>query len=173
MRARRGLLSFREGALFRAVRERIAAANRRSETFRVVEFSVQSDHVHLIIEARDGEALARGVQGLAIRLARGLNGVLRTSGRVWDERFHSRELKTPRAVRNAIVYVLMNAKKHRALRAGGIDPLSSAPWFDGFASAVQLKSDDRVTRAARTWLARVGWRRHGLVRTDEEPRAPT
>ena len=172
MRARRGLPTFREPVLFRVVRERIRAANRaRGDAFRVVHFSVQDDHLHLVVEAHDAAALARGVQGLAIRLARGLNGTLGVRGKVWGDRFHSRELGSPRAVRNAIVYVLMNGKKHGVWR-GAIDPLSSAPWFDGFAERVGRVDDDAPVRAPRTWLAGVGWRRRGLLRLDERPRAP-
>ena len=168
LRARRGLPPLREGVLFRAVRARIAAAHR--DAFRVLHFSVQNDHVHLIVEAEDARALSRGVQGLAIRVARGVHGLLRTHGRMWADRFHSRELRTPRSVRNAIVYVLMNAKKHGALGPRGLDALSSAPWFDGLARRVAARGDSPV-RPPRTWLAATGWRRHGLVRLDEQPRA--
>ncbi len=59
--------------------------------------------------------------------------MLGESGGVWAERYHARSLRTPREVRNAIVYVLMNAKKHlRHAPREGIDMMSSAPWFDGF-----------------------------------------
>ena len=125
----------------------------------------------MIVEAQGAAALARGVQGLAIRVARGLNRALDVRGRVWGDRFHSRELGTPRAVRNAIVYVLMNARKHGVWR-GPIDPMSSAPWFDGFAERAAESGEQAPVRAPRTWLASVGWRRRGLVRLDERPRAP-
>jgi hypothetical protein len=74
---------------------------------------VQDNHLHLVVEARDGSALSRGVQGFAIRVARRVNTLLGLRGSFWADRFHSRELTSPRAVRNAIVYVLMNAKKPR------------------------------------------------------------
>jgi len=41
--------------------------------FRLLQFSVQRDHLHLIVEAKDRGALSRGLQGLAIRVAKGLN----------------------------------------------------------------------------------------------------
>jgi putative transposase len=142
------------------------------EAFRVVQFSVQNDHLHLIVEARDTDVLARGVQGLAIRLAKKINGALRVHGPVWADRFHARELTTPRAVRNALVYVLMNAKKHGMRTARGVDGFSSAPWFDGFARPPPASAGAPPVRAPRTWLAGVGWRRGGLVRLGERPRAP-
>ena len=86
---------------------------------------------------------------------------------MWGDRYHARDLKTPRAVRNALVYVLMNAKKHGMRVANGIDRFSSAPWFFGIAS------DGAPVMASRTWLGTTGWRRRGAVRVDERPRAPS
>jgi len=169
MRARAGLPPLREGVLAEVARRAIAAASR--EAFRVLHFSIQSNHMHFIIEAHDKEALSRGMQGLNIRVARAINGMLRVRGRVWRERYHGRELRTPRSVRNALVYVLMNAKKHGHLRTG-VDALSSAAWFDGFAERVTRPEGDSPVRAPRTWLAGVGWRRRGLIRFDERLRAP-
>ena len=164
----------REPVLFREVRRRIGEANRSlklRDEFRVVHFSVQDNHVHMIVEARDAGALSRGVQGLAVRLARRTNALLEIRGRFWGERFHSRELTSPRAVRNAIVYVLMNAKKH-GVRIVGIDALSSSPWFiDGFSPPLEPRAEPPPVREARTWLGSIGWRRHGRLRIDERPRA--
>jgi putative transposase len=124
----------------------------------------------MIVEAHDAGALARGVQGLAVRLARRTNALLGIRGKFWDARFHSRELAAPRAVRNAIVYVLMNAKKH-GFRLAGIDPLSSAPWFAvGFTPALEPCAAAPPVREPATWLGNVGWRRHGLLRVSERPR---
>jgi putative transposase len=175
-RARAGLPPFREGGIFDEVRQAIRAASRSpavGEAFRVVEFSVQTDHVHFIVEAHDADVLSRGVRGLAIRLARAVNRALGTTGRVWGDRYDARTLTTPRAVRNAIVYVLMNAKKHGMHTVRGIDPFSSAPWFEGFAAPPPfLTAAPRPVFVSRTWLGSVGWRRRGLVHVTERPRAP-
>jgi len=155
------------------MRRRIFEANaskRLGEVFRVVHFSIQDDHVHMIVEAADERSLSRGVQGLAIRLARRVNTMLGIRGGFWGERFHSRELAWPRAVRNAIVYVLMNAKKHGF--DFDVDPCSSAPWFDGFVEHAP-RDGPSPTRESATWLGATGWRRRGLVRLDERPRAPS
>ena len=172
LRARAGLPPFRGQSIAREMRRRIAEANaskRLHDVFRVVHFSVQDNHVHMIVEATDGKGLARGVQGLAIRLARRVNAMLGIRGSFWGERFHSRELASPRSVRNAIVYVLMNAKKHGY--AFDVDPCSSAPWFDGFASHAP-RDGPAPTQPSTTWLGATGWRRRGLVRLDERPRMP-
>jgi REP element-mobilizing transposase RayT len=157
------------------MRTAIARANRSpavGEAFRVVEFSIQNNHAHFIIEAHDKDVLSRGLRGLAIRLARAINRALEIRGPVWGDRYHARDLKTPRAVRNAIVYVLMNAKKHGARLPSGIDAFSSAPWFEGFAERLVPSTDVAPVRSPRTWLASTGWRRRGLIRIDERPSAP-
>lgn len=158
------------------MREAIRGANRSpsvGEAFRVVHFSVQNDHVHAIVEAHDTAVLSRGLRGLTIRLARAINRALGVRGPVWGDRFHSRALTTPRSVRSAIVYVLMNARKHGLRLASGVDAFSSARWFDGFAPARQdAPSDAPPIRAARTWLGCAGWRRRGLVKWSERPRGP-
>jgi len=160
----------RHEGLFVEVRRAIAKASRPA--FRVVEFSMQNDHAHFIVEARDKDTLSRGLRGLAIRLARAVNRAIGIAGQVWGDRYHARDLKTPRAVRNALVYVLMNAKKHHAVIDAGVDAFSSAPWFDGFARHVDEPDEPCPVRAPRTWLGSAGWRRRGLVRFDERPRAP-
>jgi hypothetical protein len=132
-------------------------------------FSVQHDHVRLIVEADAARDLSRGIQGLAIRAAKAVNHVLGRRGAVWGDRYHARDLTTPRAVRNALVYVLQNYRKHAHDRGQRFDPCSSAPWFTGWKYRLQTAMSAPVV-TARTWLARWGWRRQGLLDADEEPR---
>jgi REP element-mobilizing transposase RayT len=105
----------------REVRRTLVAACERGE-FRVAHYSIQRDHVHMIVEARGREALARGMKSVAARLARAVNRVFSRSGPVLDGRFHHRVLRTPREVRNALAYVLLNARRHFAKRSGGRRP---------------------------------------------------
>ena len=169
VRVRGTLPSLREDALVGAVRAVIASAS--SDAFRVIHFSIQTNHVHLIVEATDAHALSRGMQRLDSRIARRVNGLIGIRGQFWRERYHCKELLNPRQVRNTIVYVLMNARKHGSLLAMGVDACSSASWFDGFAGR-SADSTPSPVRAPRTWLAGIGWRERGLVRLDEHPRAP-
>jgi REP element-mobilizing transposase RayT len=169
MRARTGLVSLRSPRAFTAVRSAVAAAS--SERFRIVHFSVQSDHLHAIVEAFDKVALARGLRGLAIRVARAVNRALGRSGPLWGDRYHARALASPREVRHCIRYVLFNFRKHRPADSRRIDPCSSAPWFDGFREPVP-RALDPPTWSPATWLLRTGWRRHGLLDLDERPQGP-
>jgi REP element-mobilizing transposase RayT len=157
--------SLRMGRRFEAMEQAIRKAS--GSAIRIVHFSVQRDHLHLIVEARDASGLARGVQGLAVRAARAVNRALGRRGTVWGDRYHARALATPREVRSAIAYVLLNRRKHDPL-SRGIDPCSSGRWFSGWRSRQPLSEDSPVA-APRTWLASVGWRRAGLLRTDERP----
>lgn len=162
--------SLRRRDVFVAVRGALGRASRGG--FRVLQFSVQANHVHLIVEADGATSFTRGLEGLAIRVARAVNRALGRTGAVWAERFHARRLTTPRSVRNALVYVLQNWRKH-GWRERGTDPCSSAQWFGGW-DDVGSRATATATApvvAARTWLARRGWRRHGPIRPSEVPRS--
>jgi hypothetical protein len=139
--------------------------------FRVVHFTLQSNHIHFLLEASDARALSRGMQGLCVRIARRLNRSRRRAGPLFADHYHARALKTPREVRNALVYVLNNARKHGA-RDADLDPYSSARWFDGWRE-LEPASEDRMTSVPRTWLLSVGWRRHGEIRVLEAPALET
>src|SRR5215470_14804426 len=111
----------------------------RRTRFRVLHFSMQPDHLHLIVEAGDRRALTAGLRGLAVWIARRVNERLGTRGNVVRDRYHERPLRTPREVRNAILYVLLN-HRHHVRGHHRIDPWSSAAWIDGWATAVPLPS---------------------------------
>ena len=158
LRARVGLPSLRSESVFIALCAAIRRAHRPD--FRVIQFSAQSDHVHLVVEASSRESLISGVQGLAGRLALSINRATRRRGRVWQGRYHARPLTTPREVRNALVYVLLNFRKH--LRAAPlVDPRSSGPWFQGWAHASRPSAEGCPVAPPKTWLAGIGWRRAG------------
>ena len=120
--------------VFGAVRDAIAKAS--SGAFRVIHFSVQRDHVHLIVEGADRARVIRGIQGLVIRVALAVNRAAGRRGSVWDDRYHARELRTPREVRNAIAYVLLNFRKHVRDAGSTVDGCSSGFWFDGWRGTV-------------------------------------
>ena len=168
LRASAAVPSLRVGRLLLATRSALAAAS--TSRFRVLQYSIQADHLHLVVEADGPTEFERGVRGLAIRVAKAVNRALGRAGRVWGDGYHARMLRTPREVRNALVYVLNNFRKHlRGVR--GLDPCSSARWFDGWRSAPAGVVESSPVARACTWLARVGWRRRGLIDVDECPRS--
>src|SRR5262249_20574141 len=146
---------------------------------------VQWDHVHLIVEASDKRALSSGIRSLAIRVALYVNQLLERRGRLWADRWHGRELTSPRQVRNALVYVLANFRKHSRTRLhSGVDAFSSSHFFHGWRKVFpgtalpragpsfhRAMSAHVVVSEAKTWLGTTGWRRAGLIRLDEAPAA--
>src|SRR4051812_8426986 len=116
---------------------------------RVVHFSVQGNHLHLLVEAEGAESLSRGMQGLTVRIARAVNGVAGRRGKVFADRYHAHVLRTPTEAAYALRYVLQNFRHHLRpdVAPKGIDPCSSAIWI-GQVSA------DLPIRPARTWLLR-------------------
>lgn len=168
IRVARDLPSLRRKGAFGVVRAALRAMASRAD-FRVVHYSVQRNHLHLLVEADNRPALSRGMAGLQIRLARGLNRHLSRRGKVFMDRFHARILKTPTEVRNALAYVLNNARKHAAehgvrLARGWLDPFSSASCFAGWLG-VRPHGDPSALGIApgRTWLLSAGWKRVGLL----------
>jgi REP element-mobilizing transposase RayT len=163
----------RRGVCFRVVRSALAAGKDKGG-FRLVHFTVQGTHLHLLCEAKDKQTLSRGMQGLAIRIARGLNKKLDRRGRLFAERFHERILRTPTEVRRALAYVLNNSRRHDPEKFSSywIDPCSSAPWFTGWRSQLRepwaRAEGEPPVVPAQTWLLTEGWRRvGGLLYLDE------
>ncbi len=176
LRAKKGLPSFRQQTIQQMLQGVLARqlVRRYRDDFQVVHFSIQSNHLHVIVEATDKRTMRSGVSGLVIAFAKRLNALLgRLTGKVWGSRYHARDLKTPAEVRSALVYVLQNFRKHGAVTYGGpiVDHRSSAPRFDGWRLPV-VSLPTRIPwqpRRARTWLLDEGWRIRGLLHPAELP----
>jgi putative transposase len=137
--------SLRSSRRFRLIKACFAKA-KQNQNLRLVEFSVLSNHLHLIVEAESSRDLSRGMQGLCVRLARALNDALKRSGRVFTGHFHSELLKSPTRLVNAIRYVLENAKHHYGV-----------PEADYFSSETGEHAGVLVAPAG--WLLQSGWLR--------------
>ena len=142
--------------------------------FRLIQYAVQSNHLHLIVEADDKRALSSGARGLAIRIAMRINQLLGREGRVFTERYHAVALASPRQVRRALAYVLLQERRHAGARHRALtttlDRCSSAPGFDGFTNVAPRAGpwSDTVVEA-ESWLLTTGWRRYGAIDPREVP----
>ena len=106
-------------------------AARDGDGFRLVHFAVLGDHVHMLCEVDGKKWLARGVQKIAISLARSLNAAsVREAGGsldprqgamserpgwigpVFAERYHLHALATPTEITHCLEYLFTNAAKH-------------------------------------------------------------
>ena len=154
------------------------------EGFRIVDWSIQANHIHAVVEADSNEHLARGMQGFCVRVARSLNALACRKGPAFTERYHLHVLRTPTEVRNARAYVLLNFRRHaaqagRSVQRNWVDPYSSWASFDGWrdlpASTARLARRERAgPKEAATpegWLLRVGWQCRGLIGVNETPAA--
>ena len=175
LRARPGLPSFRHERVSGMLRSVLLDQRKRqyAKVFQVVEFSIQDNHLHLIVEAtgviENGridapDALRAGVSGLVIAFAKRLNMMLGRRGKVWGDRWFGRELATPREVRNALVYVFRNVAKHgtRLIGVGLVDPYSSASRFWGWNGVVRPLIEPGLWPHVPpgTWLLETGWHTH-------------
>jgi putative transposase len=181
---RANLKGLRSQVIYPTIRIAISRATRHApERFRIVHYSVQSNHVHLICEAAERRALTAGVHGLEARITRYVNELLMRRGALWADRWHGRALASPREVRSALVYVLANFRKHSSAPVPrGVDPCSSGAWFHGWRGVERgppplarrawpvPRTDERVpVSAPKTWLLQEGFLKAGRVRLDEAP----
>jgi putative transposase len=145
LKVRRDVPSLRSSRRFDVIRQ-CFKASRGAHGMRLVEFSVLGDHLHLLVEADSNVALSRGVQGLAVRLARRLNRLLQRTGKLFADHYHSHLLRTPTEVLRTIKYVRNNAQRHYGEAA-----------VDFFSSAA--KDAAGLLAEATGWLLCFGWRR--------------
>lgn len=138
--------SLRSSRRFKLIKDCFAKAQKKKPGMRLIEFTVLSNHLHLIVEADTSRDLSRGVQGLCVRLARVLNQALKRSGRVFADHYHSNLLRSPTRLVNAIRYVLDNAKNHYG--ETGADFFSS-----------EAPHAEEVLSRPSGWLLSVGWAR--------------
>jgi hypothetical protein len=179
--------NLRRRSMYKAVRDASVVAAVR-ERFRIVHLSIQGTHIHMLAEAKDAEALSRGVQGFEISVSRNINTMLgpdkyrRRRGRVFADRYHLEVITSPRQARNALSYVLNNWRKHREDQAGLpatwlVDPFSSGISFPGWKEMegrdlmwpIREGYDPLMVRRPASWLLREGWKRAGTVSALEVP----
>jgi REP element-mobilizing transposase RayT len=173
LRVVRAVGNLRTRHAYRAIRAAISRCAARTD-YRVVHASLQSNHVHLLVEADDKRALSRGMQGFAISAAKRLNRELRRRrGDVFAFRYHATPVTSPTQARNAIAYVLNNWRRHRndARAPWRIDPYSSAEQFAGWQTphGYGLRAEPLPCVRPTSWLLTDGWTRAGPIRTDEVP----
>jgi REP element-mobilizing transposase RayT len=173
--------------IYLALREATIVTAKR-EDFRIVQMSVQRDHIHLLVEADGKVALSNGVRGFSISAARQINKAItarggdRRTGRVIGDRFHARPLTSPRAVRNALAYTLNNWRHHGEdlapyTQAWKADPFSSGATFTGWKELegspvlwpLPPTYQPLIVFRPRTWLLRSWDRYHPLISVREVP----
>ena len=137
--------------------------------FRICHVSILGNHLHLIVEADSREALARGMKGFQISLAKRINTKLGRRGRVFVDRYHAVQLTTPTQTRNALLYCLNNWRKHGLDRGSRLelDPYASGHAFPSwrehyYEHALPIPEGDALPVVMpHTWMLTQGYKRGG------------
>jgi REP element-mobilizing transposase RayT len=137
----------------------VAGCNRFG--MRVIGLGIQGNHLHLLVEAACAAALAAGMKGLEVRIARGLNRLMGRRGAVFVERFNAHVLRTPREVRRAMHYISRNTAKHAAQAGRRLPAGYRDPYTIGYFGARTLLPEgvEGMVVPPETWLLMYGWRR--------------
>ena len=173
LRVVKEISNLRKSSLVAEVRRTFALGCERGD-FRLVEYSIQHNHLHMIVEARSQDALSPGMKSIAARFAHAVNRVFRRTGQVIAGRYHVRLLTSPTQVRNALRYVLLNFRKHFKQQTGqappvAIDPASSGSQFDGWRPSSEGLRVETATREEvgvakpESWFLKTGWRLLGPI----------
>jgi REP element-mobilizing transposase RayT len=169
LRVTREVRSMRTPHAYRAIRRAVGRCRARTD-FRITHASIQSNHLHLLVEADDKRALSRGMRAFAISAARRINRELRRArGQVFAFRYHATAITSPTQARNAVSYIINNWRHHRC-------DLYSTRRTDQYASAhaiaawrIEPHEDSLPVVRATTWLLTDGLKRAGPIYPTEVP----
>ncbi len=169
------LPNLRSKKLFKIVKRAISRARIRG--FRINQFAILKNHIHLIVEGENNKLLGKAMQAFTISLAKSINGLSGRRGKVFVDRYHLHILKTPTEVKNALIYLFKNAARHYNLK-NIFDPYSSLVAFPykekllkmvGFLVPNFLNSFDEICEhfdeiagmldPPKSYLLRVGWQK--------------
>lgn len=176
LRCVRGIPSLRNRGIYEGVRC-VLLRFLELDDFRIVHISIQRNHLHFVVEAANKRALARGMQTLAIQLARAINEQWDRSGKVFAYRYGAKQIKTYRYARNVLAYVLNNWRRHRADIYEGcelnfLDQFSSGVSFNGWTMEFGPPTFAYVplpVSPPKTYLLREGWKQYGAINPYERP----
>jgi REP element-mobilizing transposase RayT len=165
----------RNGKAHRAIRLALACVLDFTTRFRLVHYSLQDDHLHLVCEAEDKAALAAGLKSFQISAAKQLNreltrrGARRRRGKVFEDRYHVEVITSVAQTKHTLNYVLNNWRKHRKDRTtvglfdGKIDPYSSGisyfEWKERTLPYFTFPPGwEHLTSNPQSWLLNTGYK---------------
>jgi REP element-mobilizing transposase RayT len=129
-RIRRGLPDLRTPRGLRRLEGAFRKGKER-DGFALLHYSIQHEHLHLMVEVKNRRKLSKGLQALGIRVVKALNSLWRRrKGCVFAERYFATALQNLRQIWRTIRYVLNNGRKHGSWRVQGqLHPYSSGRWY--------------------------------------------
>lgn len=171
------LRGLRQWRVYHRLRHVVAKYYGRTD-FHITHFSIQSNHLHLLVEADSREALTRGMRSFGICAARAIQKAMGRRGQIFGFRYHATQITSPQQARRTISYVLNNWRRHGEDRVSTltstwkIDPFSSGVSFSGWARKCGRPPDwykPIVTTPPRTPLLATEWRLAGFVHYEDRP----
>ena len=89
-----------------------AIFNARKKGLRIIHFSLEYDHVHLLVEAADNVELGKGMQSFGVTLSKAINRMRKMKGTVYKHRYHFRQISSSRELKYVMKYIFSNGVKH-------------------------------------------------------------
>jgi hypothetical protein len=154
-----------------------AILNARLKGLKIIHYSMQTNHIHIIVEAMDNKILTTGMRSLTVTFAKGLK-----KEKIQVKRYHLHILRTLREAKNAIRYVLFNQQKHETSKYSRIDEVSSILTLSCALDLIKnfvhenkititLKKNERCfLDTGRSYLANEGLKQLAKKRGPEGPR---
>lgn len=91
---------------------------------KIIHYTLEYNHVHLLVEADTHHALHRGMQAFGISFSKAINKTKRLKGTVYKHRYHFRQICSSRELKNVLHYIFHNGIKH-GRTSSLIDPFNS------------------------------------------------
>ena len=89
-----------------------AILNARKKGLKIIHYSLEFDHVHLLVEADDNAELAIGMQSFGVTLSKAINRMRKMKGAVYKHRYHFRQISSSRELKYVMKYIFSNGVKH-------------------------------------------------------------
>lgn len=85
----------------------------RLQRLKVIHYTLEYNHAHIVVEAINNKILHKGMQALGISLAKAINKIKQLKGTVYKHRYHFKKLSSRRELKNALHYIFKNGIKHK------------------------------------------------------------
>ena len=89
----------------------------RLKGLKIIHYTLEYNHVHILVEAKNNRVLHQGMQSFGITLSKAINRFKKAKGTVYKHRYHFRQISSLRDLRNVVKYILNNGVKHRSTKS--------------------------------------------------------
>jgi len=108
------IATLRNKIFYREIRKSLRRL--RVKGVRLIEFSVQKDHIHFLLESANKIVLGKAMRALSISLSKRFSLLLNRKIKALKSRYHLHILNTLKELKNARQYILNNSAKHNSVK---------------------------------------------------------